>query len=51
MPRLGLQLGGELGDVADGLKDDVQLAHVLLDAHTGDQLLQPEQRATLVRAA
>ena len=38
------QLGGEAADVADGLQDDVQLGHIVLDAHTRDQALQSGMR-------
>ena len=38
------QLGGEAADVADGLQDDVQLGHIVLDAHTRYQALQSGMR-------
>ena len=43
LPRLP-QLGGEAADVADGLQDDVQLGHIVLDAHTRYQALQSGMR-------
>ena len=42
------QLAGKAADVSDGLQDDVQLGHIVLDAHTRDQALQSEIRKWVV---
>ena len=48
----GLQLVSqpalETVNVADGLKDDVQLGHIVLGGDTRDQLLQSAIKTTLV---